>query len=140
MKPLDHRSVFSRNLVRFRKAKSLTQEKLAELAGITRRQLTHYELLATDPSVSILIRLSKILEVSINDLVEDQPERPVEGPPPVDPRTFRKALEIAELSKEDRGLIYGMINKLRKLSKYQSSATEDQSVAEAQKEYDDDKD
>ena len=117
MKALDQRATFSRNLVRFRKAKHLTQAELARLTGMERALIGHYETRPIDPPSSVLLLLAKALGVSMNDLVEEHPAVPTGDPSQIDPRTFRKVLEIATLPPEDRAVIYGILNKLKQSSK-----------------------
>ena len=58
------------NLKRFRKAKGLSQEKLAQKAGVTYSTLSKIEAgYNTNPKVLSLIRLAKALDVTVTDLL-----------------------------------------------------------------------
>ena len=124
MKTPEKRPVLGRNIVRFRKAKYLSQAELAKLIGVERPLIALYETRQMDPPVSVVAKLAKALGVSIYDLIGESPEPQVENFSEIDPRTLRKTLEIAELSREDRAFIYGMIKKLHTISKNNSLVAE----------------
>jgi len=113
VRPLDERSVFSRNLVRLRKSKHLTQEALAHRTGFTRFLIAFYETKASDPPASALIALSQALGVTIEELVLEQSEdKAKEQPILVDSRTFRKLAPVAALPRQQRLYVYKMIDSL----------------------------
>ena len=60
---------FSENLKSIRKTKNLSQESLAELMGIQRAQVWRWESGNGNPRLDTLIKLSKILNVQVTDLV-----------------------------------------------------------------------
>lgn len=49
--------------------KGLTQEQLAEKLGLTNLTISGYEVGRTKPSLEVLIKLSDILEVSVDELL-----------------------------------------------------------------------
>lgn len=53
----------------FRKKKNLTQEQLAEMLNVTRQSVSRWEMDAAFPETDKLIRLSRILECSIDFLL-----------------------------------------------------------------------
>lgn len=56
-----------------RESKNLSQSKLAELSGASLRTIQHYEQGSKDinkAQVNILLKLSQVLECSIEDLLE----------------------------------------------------------------------
>ena len=57
---------------KYRKAKKLTQEKLAELADISVTHMSHIESGNTKLSLPVLVSLSEILDVQTDDLLRDQ--------------------------------------------------------------------
>ena len=61
---------FGANLLRVRQARRLSQESLAELAGIQRTQITHIENGRREPRVLTLVRLAGALEVDVSILLE----------------------------------------------------------------------
>lgn len=52
-----------------RKKKKYTQSELAEKIGISDQHLSHIELARTKPSFSVLLAISRALEVDINCLI-----------------------------------------------------------------------
>lgn len=55
-----------------RKQKNLTQEELAELLGVNNRSISRWENAKCMPDISLLKDLSKILGVTINDLISGE--------------------------------------------------------------------
>ena len=65
--------MISENVRRIRKAKELSQDKLAKLAGITLTTLVKIESGANDnPTIKTLKKIANALEVPVNDLLEDE--------------------------------------------------------------------
>lgn len=72
------RKMFAENLAALRKLQKITQEELAEKAGITRQTLSKYETGESLPDISVCSRLAQALEVTIDDLVNfDQTLLPI---------------------------------------------------------------
>lgn len=62
------------NLAKLRKAKGLTQAKLAELSGVNKRMIEHYEIGYKDihkVQGFTLYKLALVLDCKIEDLLED---------------------------------------------------------------------
>ena len=55
-------------LAEYRKRKKLTQAQLAQLAGVTQSAISMFETGYKTPSLRVALRLSKVLDVSIEDL------------------------------------------------------------------------
>ena len=53
----------------FRKRKNLTQQEAATLIGVKSYQLANYESNRSEPSIKILIAMSKVYEASIDNLL-----------------------------------------------------------------------
>lgn len=69
----EHRAVperFGRNLLRTRQARGLSQEALAERAGIHRTQISLFETGRRQPLLETLLRLAGALEVPVTMLLE----------------------------------------------------------------------
>lgn len=62
------------NICSLRKGKKLSQEKLAELVNVTRQTISNWELGETSPNPEQLKILSKILNVSIDELLNNDVE------------------------------------------------------------------
>ena len=60
---------FGKQLQRLRTRRGLTQEQLAVTVGLSRSFVTRLELGQHDPSLSTLVRLAKVLRVSVTDLL-----------------------------------------------------------------------
>ena len=62
-----------------RKRKELTQEQLAEILGVSRQSVSRWEMNMAFPEVEKCIRLSRLLECSIDFLLNenDEEELPV---------------------------------------------------------------
>jgi len=69
--------MLSENIKRLRKQKGLSQDKLAKLADITPTTLVKIESGANDnPTIKTLKKIADALEVTVNDLLENQPDKP----------------------------------------------------------------
>ena len=63
------RKILAYNLRVERDKKDYTQERLAELAGISTKHLTKIENENVSPSIYIVFKLAKALEISVDKLV-----------------------------------------------------------------------
>lgn len=72
MKDADFILSLGLNIKRFRKAKGLTQEQLAELAGISYKYLGEIERGETNPSIGTLVRIANGLNVSLEHLIKTE--------------------------------------------------------------------
>lgn len=63
---------FPEKLQKLRKDQGLSQEKLAEIIGVSRQAISKWESGQTYPEMDKLIVLSNMFEVSIDDLVKDK--------------------------------------------------------------------
>ena len=61
--------IFGINLKRERLNKGLTQAQLAKLCNVSKSTICQWETNKQEPSIASLITLSKIFEVSIDELV-----------------------------------------------------------------------
>lgn len=69
--------IISSNIKRYRELKDMTQENLAEQMNISRQSISKWERGDAIPSVENLIRLSELLDLSLDDLVLNQSEFPL---------------------------------------------------------------
>jgi len=72
---MDLREVFASNLRRFRHAKGLSQEALADAAGINRTYVSKLETSATWAGLEIISKLAPVLDVEPSDFLKP-PKRP----------------------------------------------------------------
>jgi transcriptional regulator with XRE-family HTH domain len=113
-KDIMSRSKFSQNIIKYRKAKGLSQDKLAELTGISKRMIAYYETHISNPPINNVIKIAEAIGVSLYDLID--------GPSgtsnfsdlfkDIDMRTLKKIMLISKLPKKDRITIYNMIDAL----------------------------
>lgn len=59
-------------IVKFRKQNNLSQEQLAEKMGVTRQTISKWELGSTSPDLEQSKKLSKIFNVSLDDLTSNE--------------------------------------------------------------------
>jgi transcriptional regulator with XRE-family HTH domain len=67
--------MFSSRLIQFRKAQNFTQQSLADAAQLHVNQVKRYEAGTAQPTLEALVRLAKVLHVSLDALVFDETER-----------------------------------------------------------------
>ena len=58
------------NIAKYRKEKGLSQEKVAEHMGVSRQAVTKWESNVSKPSSENLIKLAKLFDVSVDDLLD----------------------------------------------------------------------
>lgn len=66
----DLRKKLAHNLKVERAKKELTQEKLAELTGISAKHITKIESAKVSPSIYIVYKLAKALNTNIDELIK----------------------------------------------------------------------
>ncbi|WP_299950621.1 helix-turn-helix transcriptional regulator [Hyphomonas sp. BRH_c22] len=69
------REVFAQNLKKFRRAKGLSQEELAHLAGIDRTYVSLLERRIYSVTIDILARLAEALDIEPDELLASPPKR-----------------------------------------------------------------
>ena len=62
----------------------LSQEALAEKTGVSRQSVSKWETDASTPELEKLIQLSKIFGITLDSLVQDEPQEPERPVPPVE--------------------------------------------------------
>lgn len=68
------KEMIAANLIRYRKSLGLSQEQLAEQAGVTRQSINNYENAKTLPDSKILSALASVLGITLDDLLRSQGE------------------------------------------------------------------
>jgi len=107
MKNFNNRPIFSKNLIRVRKERKLTQEDLAKLVGLSKRMITYYETKAVKPPIDKINDIAKALKVSIIELLGvHEPTAMQNEFINMDGRTLKKLKTILSLSPEERHLVY----------------------------------
>ncbi len=67
--------MFPTRLIQFRKAQKLTQQALADAIAMHVNQVKRYEAGTSQPTLDVLVRLAKVLHVSLDTLVFEESER-----------------------------------------------------------------
>ena len=62
-------------LLKLRKEKNITQEQLAEQIDVTRQTISNWELDETLPNTEQLKKISKVFEISIDELLDNEIKR-----------------------------------------------------------------
>jgi transcriptional regulator with XRE-family HTH domain len=100
---------FSKNLIKYRKERNLTQEELAKLSGLTRRKIGYYEKEANKPPIDNVEAIAKALNVTISDLIGTNETTDIQNDfSQLDTRTLKKIKLILSLPKIERHMIYSM--------------------------------
>ena len=61
-----------KKLVTIREDQGISQQKLSELAGISRTGLRHVESLETNPTLYSLLKIAKALRIDFRDVMRDE--------------------------------------------------------------------
>jgi transcriptional regulator with XRE-family HTH domain len=95
---MELKHIISRNIRRIRKAKGLSQKRLAELSKIDVRQLSRYENRPDDMNTWTIQRLASGLGVSASELLADSEEavRDVQLPRTLAPG-LREAIDVLKI-------------------------------------------
>jgi transcriptional regulator with XRE-family HTH domain len=72
---MDLRAIFAANLRRLRHEKELSQEELADAAGINRTYLSKLETSGTWAGLEIIGKLAEVLDVEPHELILKPPKR-----------------------------------------------------------------
>jgi transcriptional regulator with XRE-family HTH domain len=113
MKNYSTRPTFSKNLIRFRKERKLTQGELAELVGLSKRMIAYYETKAVKPPVDKIGVIAKILRVSVDELLGLHEPTAIQNELiNIDGRTLKKMKKILALSTDQRHLVYSFVDSL----------------------------
>ncbi|PIE44631.1 MAG: transcriptional regulator [Gammaproteobacteria bacterium] len=103
---------FPTQLIQLRKQRSLTQQQMADAAGIHVNQIKRYEAGTTQPTLEALVKITKALHVSLDHLVFGEDQR---GP---DEDLKLQFEAISELEDDDKMIIREVLEGL--IIKYQA--------------------
>lgn len=104
---------FGEKLRKARREKGLTQSQLADITGLSRRSIVHYERHAKMPPLEKVKKMARALRVSSDELLgmttptkeENQQEK-------ASYRIMKRVRQIEKLSKRDQDMILNLINTL----------------------------
>jgi len=106
-----------KNIIKFRKLKSLSQSALAKKTGLSKRIIAYYEIQAHNDFLNKLEKIAKGLEVSIPDLLgfsakSNKVKSKEFDFSKFDTRTLRKIKLLAQLTPRQKSVIYEMIDSM----------------------------
>ncbi|NBB78159.1 MAG: helix-turn-helix domain-containing protein [Verrucomicrobia bacterium] len=105
-KPIKEAPPFGKYLARLRKERGLTQYEFADLLGISRNLVLHYERNCANPTMEFIVKAAKVLDTSTDELIGLSRSAAKRGPSP-------KALQIAEristLPKAKQSIVVSML-------------------------------
>lgn len=120
------RSIFSQNLIKYRKQKGYSQADLAKFSGISNRMIGHYEISDTIPPLEKIEALANALSIKPSQLLDDntssnQRETDLFG---IDTRSIKKLKDILSLPSEDRNDLYRILNKMIRKNQLEKESSE----------------
>jgi transcriptional regulator with XRE-family HTH domain len=135
MRKIKELSTFSKNLKRIRKERGLSQYDLADITGISKRMIGHYETHVTEPPLEKIDIIAKALKVNLSDLLHNENIHSSKNDNDInitkfDTRSLKKLQEILELPSNDRSDLYRLLNKLIRKNKLEQ---EKKQLAESNK-------
>ena len=101
--------IFSKNLIKYRKLKGLSQQELAKLSGMSQRMITYYENNPNSIPVEKLNTLAKVLNINISDFFDEKENIEIDN---LDVRWTKKLQELKKLSESEQKEIIKHINYL----------------------------
>lgn len=104
-------SIFSKNLKYLRELKNLSQNKLAELAGVNQTTIARWENEEISPSLDNIIDVAEVLNISVSDLTGKDLNNEENTYNELDNLLFSKA---KELNDEEKRAVLQVINAIHK--------------------------
>ena len=114
-------SNFGKNLRNARKQKGYTLAKLAEISGISKRMIGHYETQVKKPSLDKIKKLAGALNISVIELIEDSNSKVKKTQSDISYKIMKKVRVIEELPTRDQNVIFSLINSLSEKNKLKQS-------------------
>jgi transcriptional regulator with XRE-family HTH domain len=104
-------SDFGHRLRATRKVRGYTLDQLAEISGISKRMISHYETQVKRPSIDKIRILADALHVSINDLIaSNDTTKSKKGETKTFLKILKKARIIEQLPEREQKAIFNFIN------------------------------
>lgn len=97
---------FGKRLSYFRKKRGMTQQELADALQISRSMVLHYERSCPNPTTDFVLKVSKVLDVSLDELFDLKPEKEKTGP---SPKALKLAERISTLPRAKQSVLVSMI-------------------------------
>ena len=92
---------FGNRLSKLRKEKGLTQNDIADKVGVTSQAVSKWENDQATPDIDILIKLSEIFEISLDELLGKETQKTFLNPAPTKKEFDKMTLKIRVLDAED---------------------------------------
>jgi transcriptional regulator with XRE-family HTH domain len=99
---------FGERLARFRKASGYSQRELAAELGISNRMVAYYEKETDHPPAALLVPLSKLLDVTTDELLGVKPPRRRQARK--DARLQRRVSQMEKLPPQERRALIAVID------------------------------
>lgn len=116
MKTQKNKSAFSKNLIRIRKKRALTQKELANLSGVSQRMIVYYECEGGNPPIDKIKNIADALGVSITDLLLNNNKSKSNFDDidfiDINTKTLKRIKQLLSLSPEQRHVVYSLIDSL----------------------------
>lgn len=110
-------NMFGENLRRARMAKGYTQLKLAEISGVSRRAIVHYEKHVKRPAIDKVKKLAGALDISDDELLGIKPVKSKKSEDDVSYKIMKKVRVIEKLPVRDQNMVFSLINALAEKNK-----------------------
>ena len=104
-------------LRKLRRAKGYTQQQLAELSGVSRRMIVHYEKHSTKPDIDKIRKIAESLDVSVDDLLGGKKSKGKKQQENVPYKIMKKVRVVEKLSTRDQNTVFSLINALAEKNK-----------------------
>ncbi len=102
---------FAERLRNLRKEKGLTQNELADKAGMNGRHMSRYETGALKPPQRTIRRLAEALGVSVEELTQDTPQLRAQDVS-LDPELLEQFQSLSRMDEEDRKAVKRILSAL----------------------------
>ena len=114
MRLKDIARIFAENVTKYRKRKGFSQYDLAQLSGISRTMISHYEREGMIPPAGRLQALADSLDIPVYKLFKQPGTESVSETDlaDIDPRSIKKLRDILSLPAGDRNDLYRILNKM----------------------------
>ena len=122
----EYRMPFAQKLKKLRKEKGLTQQEMAQMAGVGIAQMRRYEKGMSSPTLEVIKNIAKTLSVSTDELIFDEGEG-VASAKIIDLKLLKQFEQISEFSPQDKSAIETILESMiikAKLEEIMPSKTE----------------
>lgn len=97
---------------RARIARGLTQAELGKRIGVSQRMVTYYEVRGVSPAPELLVKLGRVLDVSVDELLGEKTRAKAPAGAPESVHLWRRLKKLEQLQPNDRKTVLKMIDVL----------------------------